>query len=94
MDNLLKIFNGVMNKKICFASVDVEDGEADHLDEILNIFKRYDIPATLFVTGQVLEKFHDLAKDWARDYEIACHSFTHRFWNALGFEERKLINYN
>ena|SRR3989338_1689264 len=89
MDNLLKIFNGVMNKKICFASVDVEDGEADHLDEILNIFKRYDILATLFVTGQVLEKFHDLAKDWARDYEIACHSFTHRFWNLINNEERK-----
>ncbi len=87
-----------MPSKICFASIDVEHdlGEVvrkfqgiENLNRILDIFKKHGIAATLFVTGQVLEKYPDLAKEWARNYEIGCHSFTHRFWNTLGLEERK-----
>jgi len=82
--------------KICFTSIDVEPDRGvkgfkgvEELDKILDIFKKYDIPATLFVTGQVLEKYKDSAKKWQESYEIACHTYTHRFWNTLNKEERK-----
>lgn len=78
-----------VKKRICFASIDVEGKGIEESNKILGIFKKYDIPATLFVTGEVLEKYSDLAKEWSKAYEIACHSFTHRFWNSLSFEERK-----
>ncbi len=77
-----------MDRKICFASIDVEENIED-LGKILDILKKYDIPATLFVTGHILAKYPDLAKDWQEDHEVACHSFTHRFWNTLNKEERK-----
>ncbi len=87
-----------MPNKICFASIDVEhdlgEGErrfsgVENLDKILSIFKKHGIAATLFVTGQVLEKYGSLVKEWSGDFEIACHSFSHRFWNTLSFQERE-----
>lgn len=86
---LSKISNGVTNK-ICFTSIDVEDGGVPDLDKILDIFKKYNIPATLFVTGEALKKYGALFKNWAKDYEIACHSFSHRFWNTLNSKEREI----
>lgn len=85
-----------MEGKICFTSVDVEDGGVEDLDKILDIFKRYNISATLFVTGEALERYGNLVKEWSRIYEIACHSFTHKFWDTLSFGERKteLENFN
>ena len=77
-----------MVKKLCFASVDVEES-TDDLGKILDFFKRHDIRATLFTTGHILQKHPDLAKDWARTYEIACHGFTHRFWSDLDLKEKE-----
>ena len=67
----------------------------ENLEKILEILKKHGIPATLFVTGQVLEKYSGLVKEWSKDFEIACHSFSHRFWNTLGLPEREkeLIDY-
>lgn len=82
--------------KICFVSIDVEGEEGEtnfkgvvSLDKILDIFKKYNIPATLFVTGNVLERFSENLKDWGSHFEIASHSFSHRFWNDLTLKERK-----
>lgn len=77
-----------MPAKICFTSVDVEGEKIDGVNQILDVFKKYNIPATLFVTGKILERNIDLVKEWSRNHEIACHSFTHRFWNELNPEER------
>ena len=77
-----------MPHKVCFASVDVEKN-IENLAQILNIFKKHNVPATLFVTGRILAEYSGKAEDWAEDYEIACHSFTHRFWNALDAKERE-----
>ena len=93
-----------MSAKTCFVSIDVEhdrgQGErkfsgVENLEKILEILKKHGIPATLFVTGQVLEKYSGLVKEWSKDFEIACHSFSHRFWNTLGLPEREkeLIDY-
>lgn len=77
-----------MKSKICFVSVDVED-DLGHLDKILDIFKQNNIPATLFIIGQILERYKDKVRQWAESYEIACHGFTHNFWNNLTFEQRQ-----
>ena len=77
-----------MPDKICFASVDVEFGMGQ-MKEILDIFKKNKISATLFITGEFLEKYKLQAMEWIKSHEIACHSFTHRFWSALNHEERK-----
>ncbi|MBI2625984.1 MAG: polysaccharide deacetylase family protein [Candidatus Nealsonbacteria bacterium] len=77
-----------MPNRVCFASIDVEH-PIDNLSQILEVFKRNNIPATLFVTGKVLEQHPGLFKNLPSNYEVACHSFTHRFWNTLDSEERK-----
>lgn len=80
-----------MQNKICFISVDVEIRfqRLGNVDEILDIFKKYESPATLFVIGEVLEKYREIIAEWGNNYEIACHSYTHRFWNTLTSEERE-----
>lgn len=80
--------------KTCFTSIDVEDGGVENLDKILDIFKKNNISVTLFITGEVLKRYGNLVKKWGNEYEIACHSFSHRFWtppsrHPLNFEERK-----
>lgn len=77
-----------MPNRICLVSVDVEH-PIDSLRQILEIFKKNNISATLFVTGKVLEQHHYLFKDLPSAHEIACHSFTHRFWNILSDKERE-----
>jgi len=87
-----------MPTKTCFVSIDVEHdlGEGarkfqgvENLNKILSVFKKNSISATLFVTGEVLEGYSNLVKEWARDHEIACHTFSHHFWNTLNLEERR-----
>ena len=72
--------------KNCFLSIDVERKENQEiepfegvkkLDNILNIFKKHKVSATLFVTGEVLAKYPDLVKKWADDFEIGCHDYYH-----------------
>ncbi len=84
--------------KSCFVSIDVEhdlrDGErtfagVENLNRLLSLFKKYNISATLFVTGEVLEKYRNLAENWSRNYEISCHAYTHRYWNTLNEKERE-----
>ena len=88
METLSKNSKGGAEDKICFVSVDVEDG-TERMEEILDIFKKYSISATLFVTGEVLQARSELVQEWSRNHEIASHSFTHRFWSGLGQEERR-----
>ncbi len=85
--------------KTCFVSIDVEHDPqeggqrefkgVESLERILEVFKKFGVSATLFVTGEVLEKYPELVKKWQRDHEIACHSFTHRFWNTIGQKDRE-----
>ena len=97
------------NPKICFVSIDVEDDRShplkplpqrtwngvQNLERILNVFENQGMPATLFITGQTLERFPKLAKQWSKKYEIASHSFAHNFLNTMSQTEREqdLENY-
>ncbi len=73
--------------RICFISIDVERdnfGEqntfygVENLDNILNILKKHNVSATLFISGKVLERYPDLVKKWAGNYEIGCHNYSHQ----------------
>ncbi len=86
-----------MSIKTCFASIDVEQDlgantfrGVEGLEKILSIFRKYDIVATLFVTGETLQKYPEQFQKLALSYEIACHGFTHRFWNTLNSGERRV----
>ncbi len=82
---------------ICFVSIDVESDLAkpqsfegvENLNRIFNIFKKHNIPATLFITGTVLERYRNKVKNWAIIHEIASHSFSHKFWNTLDNQQRE-----
>jgi len=72
--------------KTCFLSIDVEKRENQEiepfegvkkLDNILDIFRKHQAKATLFVTGEVLEHQPDLVKKWADSFEIGCHDYYH-----------------
>lgn len=81
----------MLKNKACFVSIDVEydiRGEVGLTNKILDIFNKYESPATLFVTGEALEKYREQVASWGRNHEIACHSYTHRFWNTLNHEQR------
>jgi peptidoglycan/xylan/chitin deacetylase (PgdA/CDA1 family) len=84
--------------KTCFLSIDVEKREnqknqpfegVDNLDNILNVFKKHNASATLFVTGEVLEYSPDLVKKWAKDFEIGCHNYFHNQLNKIDLIERE-----
>lgn len=82
--------------KTCFASIDVESDlggktfqGVERLDGILNLFQKHGVPATLFVTGDVLQRYLERFRKLAVAYEIASHGFTHRFWNTLDYRERQ-----
>ena len=82
---------------ICFVSIDIESDLAkpqsfegvENLDRIFNIFKKHDLSATLFISGNVFERYENRIKNWAESYEVASHSFSHRFWNNLTSEQRQ-----
>ena len=82
--------------KIVFASIDVEPDfgkqgfeGVKNLDKILSIFKKLNISLTIFLTGEILEKFPEKFKKINRKIEIASHSFTHKFWNTISQRIRK-----
>lgn len=79
--------------KICFVSVDIEhDYGSGHaktfrgvecMEDILDMMKRLGVSSTLFITGEVLEKYPELVKEWSKNHEIACHSYSHTFFDLM-----------
>lgn len=87
------------DNKICFVSVDIE-GDLMHgndktfeslnnVSDILVLFKKYNVPATLFVSGIIIEKFPEIVKEWAKDFEIGSHNYVHESVSNLNVETRK-----
>ncbi len=82
--------------RTCFLSIDVEPdfgksgfSGVENLDKILQSFQRVDVKATLFTIGEILEKYPEKFRKLGEQYEIACHSFSHRFWIELSVEQRQ-----
>jgi peptidoglycan/xylan/chitin deacetylase (PgdA/CDA1 family) len=78
-------------------SVDVEQdiGEqqtfygVESLHKILKIFDEFELKATLFITGEVLENYSKPVQGWAKQHEIACHGYYHVPLYELSIPERK-----
>jgi len=84
--------------RTCFLSIDAEKREGqkdqpfegvDNLDNILNIFRKHDVSATIFVTGEVLEYAPDLVKKWSKGFEIGCHNYWHVQLDKINLAERE-----
>jgi len=79
--------------KVCLLSIDVEHDigtdrdkkfyGVENIDALLALFKRFSVSATLFVTGDVIDRYPEEVKRWSEDYEIASHGYSHRFFNKL-----------
>lgn len=85
--------------RVCFVSIDVEHdfntandktfSGVDTIDVVLGIFYKFSTPATLFVTGDVLSGFSGEVLEWAKDYEIASHSYSHKYFNDISDLEKR-----
>ncbi|MBM3157971.1 MAG: hypothetical protein FJ004_11910 [Chloroflexi bacterium] len=95
--------------KICTVSIDIEEDLADlahdpiktrtfqgveQIHKILGVFKKFELRATLFLTGEVLEKYSSLAEIWSEEHEIGCHGYYHvpLFKLSLAEREKQLGN--
>lgn len=83
--------------RTCFISVDVEHdldqpnsfGGVKNLNNILDVLRKHRVLATLFVTGKVLEKYNNLVREWAEDFEIGCHNYQHKRLDGIDLVERE-----
>ncbi len=93
--------------RVCAVSVDVEEDLADlqpdsggsktfrgveSLDRILEVFNEFGLRASLFATGEVLEKYPRLVERWSVKHEIACHGYYHLpLYRLLAAEREKQL---
>ncbi len=61
----------------------------ENMRRLLAPFQNPAVPLTLFVTGDVLQKYPHEARYWSGTYEIASHSFSHRFFDELSYQEKE-----
>jgi len=71
------------------ANIDsINNGIEEGLPYVLDILKRYNIKATFFVLGEVIERYPDeIAKIKKQGHEIACHGLTHEDYSKLSQEQ-------
>ena len=72
---------------VCMVSIDVEEDirndnrkvfkGVENLNKIMNLFNKYNIRSTLFVKGEVMQKYPDLVLQWSKKHEISCHGNCH-----------------
>ena len=76
-----------MKNQYCMVSVDVEEDlnsnpktyrGVENLSPLLILFEKYHISSTLFVTGDVMEKYPQDVLHWSKRHEIASHGNLHR----------------
>ncbi len=82
--------------KTCMVSIDVEEdlnrrtfNGVENVDKILELFDNFNVSATLFATGEVLQKYPDLIVKWSKKHEIACHGYNHIPLYELSISERE-----
>lgn len=91
--------------RICAISIDVEEeppagqweaGQTrtfrgvENLEKILRVFDEFHVRASLFVTGEVLDKYPQLVEKWSTRHEIGCHGgYYHRLLDDQTLDERR-----
>ena len=91
-------YRATKKMKTCMVSIDVEEdlnlrtktfNGVEELNKILDVFDKFDIGATLFATGEVLETYPNLIVEWSSKHEIACHGYYHVPLRELSISERE-----
>jgi len=57
--------------------------------KLLDLFKEYNVKATFFVVGKLINKYEDLILEIAKRHEIASHSYSHPRTDKLSYDELK-----
>lgn len=80
-------YQGIKDEKIVAFACNVDWGN-EYIEEMLDIFKKYDIKITYFPTGKWAEKNPDILKliD-AQGHEIGNHGYNHIDYNKLSFKQ-------
>lgn len=80
-------YQGIKDEKVVAFACNVDWGN-EYIEEMLNIFKEYNIKITYFPTGRWAEKNPDLLKTIAKEgHEIGNHGYNHIDYNKLNFEQ-------
>lgn len=67
-----------------------KDFVLDGLNKVLGLLEKYDVKATFFVTGDVLEKYPKEVKElYKMGHEIASHSYEHKMLSKMDEEDIK-----
>jgi peptidoglycan/xylan/chitin deacetylase (PgdA/CDA1 family) len=61
------------------------------LPKILKLLKRFKVPATFFVTGEVAEKYPKVVQDLYEHFEVACHGYHHESFQRVDLDKEKLL---
>lgn len=81
-----EIYRGPQNVKKVALTFD--DGPNERTQEMLDMLKKLDVPATFFIVGYVAETEQDMVrKIYEAGHEIENHSYSHRRFNTLSDDE-------
>ena len=73
-----------------YIAITFDDGPCDNTLDILDILEEYDVHATFFCLGQLVETYPDyVRKAYARGHEIANHSYSHETLTKIDKEDAK-----
>jgi len=61
------------------------------LPKILKLLKRFKVPATFFVTGEVAEKYPTIVQDLGEHFEVGCHGYHHESFQKIDADKKKLL---
>ena len=59
------------------------------IPKLLDLFDSYNIKATFFVLGELIEKNEDCIKEIAKKHEIASHGFSHKNLKKIDSKDLK-----
>ena len=78
------------DKPMKYVALTFDDGPCDNTLDILEILEEYDVQATFFCLGRLVNSYPDyVRKAYARGHEIANHSYSHETLTKLDLDEAK-----
>ena len=79
-------------RKVVYLTVD--DGPSELTEQYLDLFDKYNVKATFFVTGHAPEYYHLIHEAYKRGHTIGLHSMTHQYDQIYASEEAFLQDLN
>ncbi len=77
-------------KPMKYVALTYDDGPCDNTLEILDVLEEYDVHATFFTLGQLVERYPNIIrKEAARGHEVANHTYAHETLTKLSKDDAK-----